>query len=60
MAAVAANCLLTEQIWNRVCGVHLTSASASASPLATSSLTWPARVTIAAPRKPSIACTGRA
>jgi hypothetical protein len=60
MTAAAANCLLTDAIWNRVCGVHLAPDPASARPPASSSWTDPVRVTVAAPGRPSIKRTQRA
>ena len=48
MTAAAANCLLTEAIWNRVRGAHLAPDSASARPPASSRTADPARVTVAA------------
>ena len=53
MTATAANCLLTEAIWNRVCGVHLAPDLASARPPASSRTADPARVTVATPGRPS-------
>ena len=50
-AAAAANCLLTEQSWNRVAGVHGVPAAASAGPAASSVTTVPPLVTMATPHR---------